>query len=404
MKALSVNSFRSYFLLMLIALAIKTYFLNFIAVVWIINFLGLYICFGNSFIHPSKKIISMGLFYICCGIATVAVNADSIDWGLKAVGININILVVPLFWLICAQENTIKRWNTQNLQKFLLFISSLGLISILYAWFVDTSTLLAIMHGASAYSVKSYGFFPHKNIYGAFVALTTVADLLLYGKTGHWKYLILIGIKMLAVIFSFSRAALLFLILTYIVFALLGLRNKNTLKLCVIFGCIGIMLGILMLGYEPSIQFTRNQVLRMEIGDTGRLNAIESSLGKFGSSPWHILFGVGYFNLDFLNIDIDNTYLYLLFSGGIVKIIIYLIAYLIVLHQIWWLRRQNIVLGNMCLAVSIGYLAFSFFESVALFELGLLNFMFGLWIYLIPFGYNVNSGEIKYREDRLLVL
>lgn len=389
----SHNSVSNYLILMLLAIAVRTYFFETIAIVWIINFLGVCWFFRTTFLHPNKKILWACIVYVLCAVGTIAFNTESLGWGLKAVGTNLNTLAVVLFWLICgSRENEI--WSTErNLNNLFHFLSLLGFISVLYAWLVDFSSVFSIIRGASAYSIKSYGFFYGKNIYGAFVALTIGADLWLYQQNHSWKHLFIMLIKIIAIVLSFSRAALLLAGGICSLSCLLGIRRKNTLKLSILLAILGALGGWFILSSEMSVHFFIDKIFRIEVGDAGRAALRETALAQFGSSSWHFLFGVGYFNMDFLDMDIDNTYLYLLFSGGLLKLIIYFLAYVLSLHKILWLRKRNLVLGNICLAISISYLAFAYFESVSLFELGLLNFIFGVWLYLIPFGYQITCEE-----------
>lgn len=378
---------------MLLALAAKVYVYNDIALVWALNFIFLCVCFRQAFLKPNKTIFIMSCLYILCAICTMALNTDSIDGDIKGLGTNINTLAIPIFWFICSWQGHLKGWNEKNIEKWCWFISSIGLLSVLYAWFVNISDVKMILNGVSVYTIKAYGFFPQKNIYGAFVALTIVADLFLYQKTGNWKNLFILGLKSIAVILSFSRAALLLLFLFYISDTLLNLINKKTLKWNLLLCLGGLFTLCLFLTYPSISNFIMRAIFRIEVGDAGRISILENSLSKFGSSLWHILFGVGYFNITALDMDLDNTYFYLLFSGGIIKVGFFLIGYVFSLKKIWILRSENILLGNACLSLSVAYLSFAFFESVALFELGLLNFLFGMWLYIIPYGYYGSSAK-----------
>lgn len=387
------SPFAIYLATMLSAIFIRTYFFETISVVWIINFIGLGWFFRNNLLHPTKNILWICTLYIFSAIGTLAVNTELLEWGPKAVGTNLNTLAVCMFWVICNSQIKMQFWTISTIEAFCKFLSVLGLITILYAWVADSASVLSIMRGASAYSIKTYGFFYSKNIYGAFVALTIIADLLLYQEKGRFKYLFFSGVKIVAVVLSFSRAALLLGISIYAFTALLSLRQKNILKLVIIFAFLGLCVGLFILSHESAMQFMINQVFRVEVGDAGRTFLRQMALDKFGSSLWHILFGVGYFGIDFLDIDIDNTYFYLLFSGGILKVFIYVVAYIISIKRILQLRRHNMILGNLCLSVSVSYLLFAYFESVALFELGLLNFLFGIWMYIIPFGWDSEKNN-----------
>ena len=386
------NPFFSYVILMLFGIASTTYIFGNAAVMWALNFAGLCVLFYKSFFHPRLNVFVLSFFYLFLAVITIWVNADTAEYSFKGVGININTVAVPLFWLLLSYESRIKRWNEDFLELWLKFISFLGLATLLYALFSNAHDIVRILRGSSAYIIKNYAFFYNKNAYGIFIALSFIADLYLYLKTNSKKHIVLLIIKFIGVLFSFCRAALMLIVLVFGINSMLNAKKRHLMLFSMLF--VLIVLAVAFASFNTDVlNFIATKVLRLDLGSAGRISIFTNALIRFGESVTYYIFGVGYFTIVSLNMDIDNAYLYLLFSGGILKILVYLCAYFFSLKHILRLRKKNILVGNLCLSIAIAYLPFAFVESVVFFELGLANFLFCVWLFIIPLSYCYNYCE-----------
>ena len=248
----------------------------------------------------------------------------------------------------------------------------------------------------SAYNVNVAGFFYSKNIYGAFISLTIAADLYLITQKWNIKRLFVIIVKILAVVVSFSRAAL--LQMGIMLFLFIWLKKKRRIKDYALLG-LGAALVVVVLAAiwsnEQFVKFVLDGVLRVDSGDAGRQALRIQALQKISKGILGVFFGVGFAGIEQLDIDVDNTYLYLLFSGGIIKIMFYLFFVVVSFRNIFLLKNVDEPLYRICISVAISYLAFAFFESVAVLELGLLNILFTMFMFLFPIGLT------NPQEDRL---
>lgn len=356
---------------------------------WSINAVSLIILFGGYTFKCTKYALFFSCLYIIIWLFGLFINMDLVKNDLKAIGTNINGLIVPIYILILSYVNKRKKIDDRSVIKIFKWLSVWGLIVAIIAWIVGYQDILSGLGGSmGVYQTHGYGFFNNKNIYGIFIALSLCADLyLLKTQSNKLFFTILCVFKFVAVVVSFSRAALLFTCITTFLF--FWFERKRSIK------AWGTLIIILLVVLFYSIQnpdvldIVLNKIFRLEIGDAGRSFAREEALSDIDSVVTYV-FGVGYGGIDYYNIDIDNGWLAIFFSGGIIRCIIYcgIILYsFIVMHR---LTLQNKILGNLCWSVGLSYIIYANFEAITLLELGLINFIFMLFMYFIPCGYRQN--------------
>lgn len=379
-----------YCILMLLGVVLRTYVTHSITIVWIVNIFSLMVCFYPYLRRVKPKVLGESAIYLLFCLITLAFSAKFFTNSLKSIGSNVNIIIVPIYLIIINYISRTKPFNDIDLKKLCSLISLVGMFTILCAWVINGNDLArAIIGRVSIYRADVDGIFYHKNIYGAFVALSIASDLYLYELDYKPKRFWLIALKILAVVLSFSRAAL--LQLGIMMFVFLWTKRKHRLKDVILLLCIVGLVVLVLLTNKSMISFIRNSVLRVNVGDAGRASNRARALGIVASDPMNVIFGVGFSGLDYLNLDIDNTYLYMLFSGGIVKIAFFAYWYLSATKKVKELKSNNKLIYRLAISVSVSYLVYAFFESVAILELGLLNFLNLLYVFLIPFGYEYDN-------------
>ena len=156
-----------------------------------------------------------------------------------------------------------------------------------------------------------------------------------------------------------------------------------------------LFIGVIVYVINNSLlyNFAYNSVFRINVGDAGREVLRNQAIEKVENNVVEMIFGVGFAGIDILDIDVDNTYLYIFFSGGIFKILFYLVSILLSIIKILRMKLYNENLYRVCLSVLVSYLFFAYFESVAVLELGLLNFVYTFFVFFIPFSYVNRSIE-----------
>lgn len=169
------------------------------------------------------------------------------------------------------------------------------------------------------------------------------------------------------------------------------LSKHRTLKEWAVLLLISLVIVVVLFRHPDYIAIFENNVLKLDIGDAGRNVARTRAFASIPNSIITRLFGVGYAGIDYFKIDIDNSFYNEYFSGGIIKIILVVVMLIYSFFKCANLRKENIVLGNSCIAAVLSYLAYALFESTPVFELGITNYCFMFFMYIIPWGYSFNE-------------
>lgn len=368
-----------YLIIMLMAMCIYTSLDLSVAILWIGNLIGFAFTLLRYSIRLSGKsiFVLIASFVLISSISTI-INIDWITDDIKTLGIHVNIAIIVFY--MCLYSSFRSGLYTIEIEKLLKAISYMGLFTAIYAWIYDFNGYVAIFQGASVYSQHIEGFFNNKNAYGCFISLSLLADLYIYRKKKNYRPLFNAAIKFVAVVVSFSRAALLFLLVVISVYWLFCSKNKLR-NFSIIFGMIVFALFVIQV-YEPAYEFLINKVVRPEVGDAGRTIIRNRAWEIFLRYDYAFLIGIGYAGLSELSLDLDNTYMYELFTGGFAKCLIISILYIINLCML--VKEMKKEYNKLALSCAIGYLVYMIFESMAPLELGINTFMFFLLIFILP--------------------
>lgn len=385
-----------YIFIMLFAVSLRTYVTHSATIVWIVNLLGLLVCYGKYILRQKAEILIIVVLYIIASFITIGLNTEYFNGSIKALGTNINIFVFPFFAMLISSFARRKVLKDEQIEYLFKIISIIGLFTVLIAWGTGYRYLSRVFRGTlnpyRADILGISGFFYGKNIYGAFISLSLAPDLYFLAKTHQRKYIVLMIVKIAAIVLSFSRAAL--LQAGIMCFLFFWLNRKRTLKEWGLLGIVFLAFLVFFIFNNQFHRFIMRSVLRTSIGDAGRGFLRARALSRVGEVYKIMVFGIGFAGVDALSVDIDNTYLYLLFTGGIVKILFFIGVVYIFFLKTKELKRYNPSLACLSLAVGGSYFVFAFYESIAILELGLLNFLFALFMLVIPCGYEVEVESL----------
>lgn len=382
----------SYIIVMFLGMACASLFFGGESTVfWAVNLCGWVVFFAKYVVVIPRKMGIMAVLYILMSMLPLLFNAEYVSISVKGIGTSVGILIVPLylcFFVNLQNEKT----HIKEILNILDLISIIGTIlfclSILLGW----RDYIAVLNGTKgAYDAKISGILTNKNMYGALLSLSTCSDFFAIkinetylGQRKRFRWIVL-GAKIIGVVFSFSRAALLQLGIAALCFVWIG-RKRNKKEWFLLIAAL-IFIIAAYLKNDSFRQIILEQILRVETGDAGRSVGSKLALDKVTDDIWSVLFGVGYFGIEKLEIDIDNSYYNVFFSGGICKCIFYGYWAFYSIRAISVLKRRSALLSNMCLSMAISYFAYAKFESVPLFELGILTFIFMFFMYIVPMAY-----------------
>lgn len=386
MKSKLLVGIQRYIFVMLLAVAVSTFLNVGSYIFWIINAVAYFWLFSKYYIVQRVQMWWCFFTYLAFGILTILLNTIYVTSDLKSIGMQVNLVFTPLFLMLFDKVNHEKPFVQMDVKKLFHFLSVLGTFSAVIAVVTGLSDLVAVFSGRlGAYSANAAGFFYSKNIYGAFVGLTLCADVYLYQESKSIKRAIICAFKYFCVIISFSRAAL--LQVSVAIFLFFWFSRKRSKREWVIL-ILAVLVTVVVIYRSPDLQrILFDQVLRLDTGDAGRARLRQNALEVVDLGTFKSFLGIGYAGINFFNVDIDNTYYYTFFAGGIVKIVFFLCVSIISLISILKLRKNDRSISDICLAVWCSYFIFAYYESVAILEIGLLNFCYMIYMFLIPMGY-----------------
>ena len=366
---------------------------------WFINLVCFIVLFLRYMRYIDKLTGVLCTFSIVTSLLTFLINLDYLSSSLKSIGTNVGILTLPMFLcLFYSLKN--ENINEKNIIKTFYCLSVLGSISLISTFAIDFNNIMLVTLGKhSSYGISLSGLFYSKNIYGAFLALSMCADLYLYksGTRNRIKGVLICIVKFVGIIMSFSRAALIQSLI--VIFLFFWFERRRSYKEWIVVIMIAIFAGAYISTHPDFIEIIEQRIFRLGVGDAGREVARKMAIAKIPQKSMSILFGIGYAGIDTLDLDIDNSFYNVYFSGGIVKTILYVGLIFESFVSSIRLKKTNLYLGNICLAVGISYVVYSYFESVPLFELGITNFCFMLFMYIVPIGMYITRIHERQKDE-----
>jgi O-antigen ligase len=299
-----------------------------------------------------------------------------------------------------------------RLSAFLL-VSEIAAVTIdrrKYITMISVSVLISVA-AASLYSFAGLwlegfqrvrGFFGNANAFGQFLAFTL--PILVLGFVIHRRSVARLmfgtGIVLgaVAVLLSWSRAAILCLTVQWITYLIIEKKKKMLLTLVV-----ATLLVAASVSISPSTQTLVSTVLRLQTGTTHRTTLWKTGLKAFQESPvvglglgaqktdvlgrvmWNDLASFTLFSEMDTPYSPHNVYIYMLMTTGLPGLILFLFLYRSMIRDQWRSRlAANVAsqrkLHSIMISVLVGTLAHGFFETGSIFSYGSMANYF--WITL----------------------
>ena len=292
---------------------------------------------------------------------------------------NTAVMLGTIFFLFSTHNNFFSKLSVYNAITAMIVI---GIISCLINIIKNYRAIFTLAAVIQVYDAKFTGLFLGRNQFGWFIYLCIVGCAILksfYREKIHTAIFILFGINLF---FTFSRAA----ILATTVFILINwIDVKKPKKLILL---LTILLLIFFLYFFTDIRGIVDRFLiRSDFGSAGRFERWGKLLEVlFESNEWLIGVSPARFKELLLSIgieQIDNAYLEMLGSYGIVGLCLYLGLFV---HLFSLTRRANLIDGQAKLVASaiISFAILGLFESLLLFESGLIQWSATLLVVVFP--------------------
>ncbi len=219
--------------------------------------------------------------------------------------------------------------------------------------------------------LRSYGTFPHPNIFGAYLLISILLLLVIWKELKIYKKYPLLFLILTAILLTFSRSTILASLISLFVLLywyLNELKIKNRLRFLIIFGLL--LSQILFLWtYRILSTFTDNSI-------SERLEGYKDAISIFLKYPT----GVG-FNLSTQYLDIStlknylpweyqpphNIYLLILAETGFIGSLVFIFSVFFVIHKITLKRKKLLdtsqtINWRIFLCIFLSLLIISFFD------------------------------------------
>ena len=354
-------------------------YVRFVLYVLILLVLGLTLLTRNSKLSLRKQILIPFYFYIMWSVFRIT-------W--LNVGINQVIMLMGLLTLIIVLGST--KWNNEDIN----IITSSGLKMLI---------VLLVCGFASGFGLGKpmTGFFMNPNLYGGI--LLSYIFFPLYklevetNKRKRKNYSMLTIIASAAILFSFSRASwvgLIIVFITYMYINFLEQRNK-TIKLII---CMMILLLIIivLLPHLGNIGiFDLQKLSGVYLGkrlESGRIDMWIDLVKSLKGNYW-LGYGTGIEPslIDGRGLSAHNLYIQVLFQQGVIGLLLLIVLFFSVTRALFVLRSNK--LCKVTSVVFLGLLARDFFE-VSIIQNNIIISIF-IWsmIGISLNTYRINQGQ-----------
>lgn len=293
---------------------------------------------------------------------------------------NLNTIFIIISFILLMSKS--KYINPTTIEYVLNSIMLVGVASSIINILSNYSDMFNMYQVSSAYDIKFTGLFLGRNQQGVYLFLSLVS----------WHILKIIYRKQMSpfipmlllcnTILSFSRAS----ILATMVYFLFYYLNKKNIKSILLMIPFAIAL-IFVYNYTSIGDFADRFLFRLEAGSAGR---IERWSGVFTIIFDNLFLLLGVSSAGFKevvsNIDvsqIDNAYIEVLLSYGLTGLFLYVF---LILHNVQKTRMlvHNSQINKILFSFSSSFLIYSFFESVILFEPGIIQWTCSILLFAFP--------------------
>ncbi len=363
----------------------RSYLLLTIVVFLIQNLLILFYFYNK--IKINKDVIIYSLLFSLIQIITIILYLIKNNTSNIMDILNVFVKFFSFFTIIgIFSKYKISKIQYSNFLKFLLF---LGMIAIIFNFVRYYNEMLNIFYVNSAYEVKFNSFFINRNTYAQLLIFSFTSSFILYNQFKTKRYLLYTFIILLNLIFTFSRSALLVVIIFIISYYILSLKRKiiNIIPLFAI-----PIIIIILLSFSQINEFIINIMIRPQSGTTSRVFLWRIGIDILAKNS--IIFGVGNYkgielmqSYGFSQREFHNFYIETLVTGGILELIVYIIIFIEIIKKVVKLKKADIIFYKWYVSLIVSIVFYLFFESASFLTIGYVGFLFTSIFILIPLTY-----------------
>lgn len=278
----------------------------------------------------------------------------------------------------------------KELGIFYKAVLAITVLSVFVNVLLNGADLGQIFIATGSYELDFSSFFANRNQYGSFLFLSIATHaLFLVGRQLRVINILLFGLQVSSLILTFSRGAILAMLLFLFSFCIFHIRQRP--KYFIFFAMSGVLsyIVIKLLGLDTWIN---TLLFRRESGVSGRDSIWQMGISVWGDSS--LLFGTGLFRgvdtaqqAGMTVSEFHSFFVETLVSGGIFELLVLVIILVIV-----WVKliKSNLDVSRRYIlyATSLGVLGLSFFESISVFTMGFVGTIFAIYLVSLPILYS----------------
>lgn len=298
----------------------------------------------------------------------------------KVLSALIPLLLVVMFYLVCGNTNL----NPDKFNKLCLYFVFFVTFASIYNILINASSIANLTSATGPYEYNLQSFFENRNAFALLIAVGI--SLTVYLKSINYfsklKFAVIIALLLGNLVMTFSRGGILFSAISVLFFYIFYGRFKNFFLYLI----ITIAILLFSLSYFGS-SFIQDNIIRSDSGLTHRDTIQQDSIEYFLSHD--TLLGSGesvrtYLKDDYNVTSTHNTYLDILLTGGILKVVAYISLYAIVISRIKMVKRYNREAGSLLMALLITFLIYGTVETATPFLLSPTSAAITVFLFVVP--------------------
>ena len=345
---------------------------------------------------------------IIFGIYAVILVLPIINDLIKGVPINIYdplnaiIKLINFFLFYMAMQHVLLQ--EQTLYRFVRLVVLFSIFVCLYSLVFERREILSIPSTANTNILKISSIFSNRNQYAAFLVIAFIANLYCWQLHKSKLSIIAFALQVFGILTSFSRAALLSVV---IIVALMFLQGKLT-KRKVIFLMLAMVACVAVLMFTNVFAYISANYIRLEnSADSGRFDLWHRA---WDVAKDHVLTGVGFYTGVDIAIErgmeltqFHNMFFDLLVDGGLFEVAFVLILMLSLFRRCSKKCKNR----GLLMVYRASFFAFVFHacvESLSLFALSYSDTMYTIFYVSLPILLsNLQENEVQESSETVLI-
>lgn len=292
---------------------------------------------------------------------------------------------------ISVDKETMKKF----LDYFIVFITYTCVFNMIYNY----KLIINFANIKYSYEIQIASFFNNRNTFALYLLYGILSNIIIitYYKNKNKIYLFTLLLFAFNAFLTLSRTNILCIVI-FIFTLYLTSKNMRKNRKIILLICIGILVIICIPHFR---NFISQNLIRKESKLSNRDN-----IWKYGIDLYkdNILTGIGINKAlnklkdSFKNTSFHNTYLSILLDGGIVSAIAYMVLLIYGLKNIIMIKKYNLELFRIFMAIFIVYIASGITETNTLFESSATSFLVTTFVFILPL--YTNNFYYKKTEER----